>query len=75
MSNVMRAKMKVASVRKFEGNYEQLELTAVMNGTTEDNTFAAATPSATLTMMITNPALIGTFTPGQKLYVDFSIAE
>lgn len=75
MSKVMRAKMKVTSVKKFEGDYEQLELAAVMNGTDEDNTFSKVTPTATLSMMITNPNLVGTFEPGQKFYVDFTSAE
>jgi hypothetical protein len=41
----------------------------------EDNTFAAATPSASLTMQIDNPAVRGHFKSGQKYYVDFTQAE
>lgn len=44
-------------------------------GESEDNTFARWTPSATLTMSVTNPALFGQFKVGQKFYVDFSTAS
>lgn len=74
MSTTMRAKLRVASVEKFEGQ-DRLKLEAVTNGSVEDNTFAKFTPSASLTMTITNPDLIGKFEPGQKFYVDFTPAE
>ncbi len=56
---------------------EELKLHAVYGNSTnkEDNTFSEATPSATLTMSITNKALHGQFKPGQKFYVDFTLAE
>ena len=41
------------------------------DGTDEDNTFALFTPSASLGMTITNPALVGTFSVGDTFYVDF----
>jgi len=71
----MRAKMKVNSVEKFEGNQEALKLTAVTNGSAEDNTYSKYTPSASLTMMVSNPELMGKFEPGQTFYVDFTAAE
>jgi hypothetical protein len=77
----MRAKLKVESVTKTEGN-EILKMRAVCklggypnDGTDEDNTFALWTPGATLEMFITNPALYGKIKPGQKFYVDFTLAE
>ena len=41
----------------------------------EDNTFALFTPGANLEMHITNPVLMGLIKPGQKFYLDFTLAE
>lgn len=54
---------------------DELTLNAVTNGTPEDNSFATATPSASLTMIITNPELLGKFKPNEKFYVDFTPAN
>ena len=73
----MRAKMRVESVEYFEGS-ERLKFRAVgasrypNDGTDEDNTYARFTPSAELTLTVTNPALRGKFEPGQTYYVDFT---
>lgn len=74
----MRAKMKIASVEKFESS-ERIRFSAVSksssyppNGADEDNTFAMWTPSADLTMTINNPALLNKFEAGQVFYVDFT---
>jgi hypothetical protein len=78
---VMRAKM-VVNVANEYGNCDMLSFNAVhksdgypADGSDEDNTFARWTPSATLTMTITNPALCGKFKQGQKFYVDFTPAD
>lgn len=78
---MMRAKMKVTKVEQYE-NYENLTLNAVCksggypaDGSDEDNTFAKFTPTAELKMSINNPALLGKIKPGQKFYVDFTLAE
>lgn len=75
MSVHMRAKLKLVSISKTE-YAEDLVFDAVYSGdkNSEDNTFSAATPSASLKMSITNKALWGTFAPGQKFYVDFNPA-
>ena len=72
----MRAKLKIESVTKTT-YCEELKFSAVYSGdkNSEDNTFSKATPSASLTMSITNEALHGTFQPGQSFYVDFTPAE
>ncbi len=44
------------------------------DGSDEDNTYAKFSPSANLSISITNPALLGKFTPGEKYYVDFTPA-
>jgi hypothetical protein len=41
----------------------------------EDNTYAKWTPSGSLSLDITNPALHGKFSQGQTFYVDFTPAE
>ncbi len=80
MSN-MRAKMKLQSVTKTEFG-EKLQFSAVAkngfypeDGSDDDNTYAKFTPSADLTIQVSNPALFGKFLPGEKYYVDFSKAE
>ncbi len=77
----MRAKLQIASVTKHAGGAEQLTFHGVAaksypaDGSDEDNTFAKFSPSVSLEITITNPALAGKFEPGQKFYVDFSPAE
>ena len=41
-------------------------------GESEDNTYSRWTPTATLVLFITNPALTDKFKVGQKFYVDFT---
>ena len=79
----MRAKVRVGSVVPMidgEGkvNNEQLYFHGVAksgtypaDGSDEDNSFAKFSPSVMFQMTIANPALIGTFTPGDTFYVDF----
>ena len=78
--NVMRAKMVVNSVTKYDG-YETLKMDAVgknesypEDGSDDDNTYAKFTPAASLEMHINNPKLHGSFLPGQKYYLDFTKA-
>lgn len=76
----MRAKFQISSVEKF-GTSEKVNFMAIgksgsypTDGTDEDNTYARYTPSASCSITITNPELVGKFTPGQKFYVDFTEA-
>lgn len=78
----MRAKLQIANVTKHEGGNETIRLNAVAaksyaetDGLDEDNTYAKYSPSASLEIMIANPALHGKFEPGQRFYVDFTPAE
>lgn len=79
MSTTMRAKLQVSTVTRTSG-CEQLKLHAVCppsfdkDGLHEDSTFSKFSPSATLEISITNPALHGKFNPGDKFYVDFTPA-
>lgn len=79
----MRAKMQVTAINgggtgptglpceslEFNVRYKQDGYPA--DGTDEDNSFALFTPSASMSMTITNPALVGTFKVGDMFYVDF----
>ena len=75
----MKAKLLLESVR-VRANSEILNFTAVTDtkyggeGWNEDNTYAKFTPTATLEMCVTNSDLWGQFVPGQKFYVDFTLA-
>lgn len=81
----MRAKLRIRSIKNYpetgDATQQTLTFAAVgpkepypADGSDENNTFARFTPSADLTMCITNPALIGKFEEGQEYYVDFSKA-
>jgi hypothetical protein len=76
---MMRAKLRVTAATVHNENYEELKFSAVSkrdgypeDGSDENNTFARWTPTAELSMSITNPALIGKFTVGQEFYLDFT---
>lgn len=80
MAASMRAKMMIESVLQYKGQKsETLKLRAVAkkgsypsDGSDEDNTYATFSPSATMDISITNPALVGKFNPGEFYYVDFT---
>ena len=69
----VRAKFYVASV-KITQHSDILEMSAVYGGSTnaEDNTFAKASPSGSLTLQIDNPDIRGKFKPGDVYYLDFT---
>ena len=79
----MRAKFRLDSVTplEFTPPSEDLVFTAVteaafdQDGNSEDNDFSKWTPTGVLTMRVTNPALLGTFKPGTKYYLDFTEAQ
>lgn len=77
---MMRAKVAVTSVTRAWEGAEQLKLSAVasrtfgMNGESEDNTYARFTPTGSIDLVITNPALHGKFKQGDTFYVDFTPA-
>jgi hypothetical protein len=79
----MRAKLVVVTVQEqgTPPSMENLTMRAVgdapysvIDGTSDDNTFARYTPNASFTATINNPALLGQFKAGQKYYVDFTEA-
>jgi hypothetical protein len=80
---IMRAKMYTHTVKPYGDPVvqEDLGFSAVWSGPfgpggeNEDNTYARYTPMANLTMTVNNPALLGKIKPGQKFYVDFTLAD
>lgn len=85
----VRAKMAVNEIRRYRGSnynpetkaYDSCEMQAVRlnavaaSNNPEDNSYAAATPSATVDISITNPNTVGFFELGKTYYVDFVPAE
>jgi hypothetical protein len=68
------AKMKCESVLKTEYG-EDVKLKAVYSDSPENKTFSAATPTAELSMSVTNKGAHGAFVPGKEYYVKFLPAE
>lgn len=73
----IRAKMRVTEVTKTEHGSERVRLSAVYTDAknAEDNTYAKATPSASVEIQVDNEAAHGAFVPGKKYYVDFTPVE
>ncbi len=68
-----RCKFQVQKVTRYQGTWEEITLSAVYansGASTEDLSFAAATPSGTLTINVTNPAVVGKLNPGDYYYLD-----
>ena len=80
MSTKMRAKMVINRI-ELHAAAETLHFNAVSkssayptDGSDEDNTFAKFSPSASLAITISNPALAGQFKVDEKFYLDFTPA-
>ena len=70
----VRGKFRVTKITHHHGYGQQAQITlsAVYTGSAEDNTFAAATPSGTIEMSVTNPTAIEKLPLGKSFYVDFT---
>jgi len=87
MSVPMRAKLQVGFVQELFYGPDNTKSGEILSfhgvsknkydetGLDEDNTFAKFSPSADLKLQVANPGLWGQFSPGDKLYVDFTPAE
>ena len=54
-------------------NYRTIKMYAVYgDGSEENRSFAAATPSGTIEFALTNPAASELFKPGERYYVEFT---
>lgn len=72
----MRAKMQCFSVNDF-GTTEQVSLGAVYSSDPAhpNHAWSKASPSATLSITISNPAARGQFKPGKEYFIDFTEAD
>ena len=77
MASPMRAKLTVTQVTRHQGS-DVIEFKPVYDlsydkdGLSEDSTFSKFSPHAELKITVTNPALIGKYSPGEVYYVDFT---
>ncbi len=73
----VRGKFKVTEITRHAWNpaAAQIKLDAVYSGTPEDNSYAEATPSAQITMMVNNAAAVEKLALGKSFYVDFTAIE
>lgn len=73
----IRGKFVVRSHKYFEAHdtYVEIALEAQYAGKPEDNSYARATPTGTITLTVTVPRVIETLAIGQVFYVDFTPAE
>lgn len=69
----IRAKMRLNSIDN-RYNQEVWNFSAVYTGSPEDNTFAAATPAASMCLTVNAPALQGKLKAGDEFYVDLTPA-
>lgn len=80
MATTMRAKLKIETINRTKTT-EEIKFYAVTktaypeDGNDENNTFARFSPTANLSLTITNPELLGKFNPGESFYVDFTPAD
>lgn len=89
VKRTMRAKMQVTEIvqtsyqdaTKGLIRQDRVKMAAVAaksyppDGSDEDNSFARFSPAGELTLTIANPALIDVIKPGQKFYMDFTLAD
>jgi len=73
----VRGKFKVTEITRGAWNPKaaQVKLEAVYTGTPEDNSFSEATPSAQITMLVTNASAVDKLPLGKSFYVDFTVIE
>jgi hypothetical protein len=72
----VRAKFTVSSVTKYVGESATAKFNCTYDKSIpEDQRFCAATPSGSMEMFITNPAVLQQFFPGRAFYVDFTPVE
>lgn len=69
----VRGKFKVTQVIRNHYNpaAAQVKLEVVYTGSPEDNTFAEATPTGLIEMIVSNPAAVEALPLGKSFYVDF----
>ncbi len=75
----VKAKFKVDSVTRHHWPGETIKMSAVYEGATantrEDKSFAEATPSGSLEIVVSNKDVHGFFQPGESHYITFEKAD
>ena len=71
---VVRGKFRVTRITRnyYNQGAAEIELSAVYSTNPEDQSYAAATPSANIVMSVTNPDAIEKLPLGKSFYVDFT---
>lgn len=73
---MVRAKMFVESNTQPEGyDARSIVLRAVYSDSEENKTFSMYTPTAQLTMWVSNPNAFNYFETGKEYYIDFTQAD
>lgn len=69
------AKMRCSCAEKDDHGNENVNLNVVYEDSEENKTFSIATPTATLHMVISNPAAQGFFKQDKEYYLKFEEAK
>jgi len=72
---IVRAKFVCQNVHEYVYGGTEVVLYPVTDGSEEDKSFWAATPSGEIKLVVKNEAAVRHFAPGRKYYVDFTPAE
>lgn len=83
----VRGKFRVNAIERHRGSapdesgewkpceMQTVKMGVVMGGSPEDNSYAQASPSGTIQLSITKPAVVGFFDLDQTYFVDFTVAD
>lgn len=72
---MVRAKFKVSSITKYEGDCLNVKLQPVCTGSEENKQFWKYTPSGSIELSINNTEASKQFEVGKEYYIDFTPAE
>lgn len=71
---MVRAKFKVDFIT-IHAESREVKMSAVTSGSEENKSFSKWTPTASLSMNISNPECFDKFEVGKEYYIDFTKAE
>lgn len=73
----VRAKLTVTQMvrNSYNPQHAEIKLEAQYTGKPEDHTYSEATPTASMTMYVSNPEAVEKLPLGKSFYVDFTAAE
>jgi hypothetical protein len=71
-----KVRAKFSCTKAVKGPYgTEVSLWALYSNNPEDNSYAAATPSGNINMIVNNPSAEAFFVEGKSYYMDFTPAE